>query len=983
MVHATTRNRLLVGATLIALVAPPVVAPWSAGATEYIQNNTTQVTATPQGQVANLALNDFATVSASGTEAGTQWQPERAVDGDKGKDFAWRDKGENFRSPNASRWSAENGDEGWLAVDLGAEANLDHVTVTWGKQYGVDYVIETSSDGQNWTQAGETQHGEASKEQETKLSGSARHVRVRFTKRNSTWPVGIWELEVFGTWKGNPPSRPDGGLPSVLPMPVVYEGREGDAFVLDPKSDIVAPGEAKGEGEKLAETLRASTGYSLDVVDQSTDAVADIELSVEGAREEEAYTIDVSHEELAISASTAHGLFNGCQTTYQLLGPWSTAAYVTNGPWSVPALHIDDAPRFAYRGIMLDPARSFLTKDEVKQAIDVLSKYKYSYLHLHLVDDQGWRIEITNDGREAGDTIDYTKLSEVGSQTAMGTTNQQEKPGISGFYTQADMREITAYAREHHIKIVPEIDMPGHSQSMLHCIPQLNTPGSSHDGTKDAQGNPIQNPADYIVAPHQATGAVGNSYLDPNSDYTWTFLKHVVKQVAELTDAEYFHFGGDETHKLNTDHPGQAKPFLTKAATMVRDMGLKPIGWNEWAIGDMQPGDGIQYWNGGMGDTITKIKNQGAKGLYSSAAHCYFPQKAGQDIWGATWATGIADINDFYNYDPAREMGATDDQMLGVEGAMWSEHVRGIQDFFFPSFPRAMATAEVGWTPQAKRNGQVSDLRRRMADVLPQLTIAGADFYAKDGLVHTPQLAAADVMIPLQQDGSGATIGYGYMPETYTQDASATITWDNGTSASLTVKQARDYRPSNPDNNNNRAQNGIFELVLSSPVPKEAKSGTIEFKVKDQTATDTLQIEREVAPEPLQKHTVTLDLNGGTGPTATLEVADGDRLPAIAAPTFEGHTFVGWFDKATGKPWNMDAPVTSDLVLIARWNKSAMEIAPTPNKPNGSETKPEPKPEQKPGALPSTGDATTVLGVFAALPGIAALAGGTLLRKKR
>lgn len=130
MVHATTRNRLLVGATLIALVAPPVVAPWSAGATEYIQNNTTQVTALPQGQVANLALNDFATVSASGTEAGTQWQPERAVDGDKGKDFAWRDKGENFRSPNASRWSAENGDEGWLAVDLGAEANLDHVTVT-------------------------------------------------------------------------------------------------------------------------------------------------------------------------------------------------------------------------------------------------------------------------------------------------------------------------------------------------------------------------------------------------------------------------------------------------------------------------------------------------------------------------------------------------------------------------------------------------------------------------------------------------------------------------------------------------------------------------------------------------------------------------------------------------------------------------------------------------------------------------------------
>ena len=842
MKHDRSLRNIITGAAIIAVASTSIMQPWSAAASECIEGDAVRSAATAQ-QAGNLALN--ATATASGRELASQWGPELAVDGDKGRDEAWRDKRENFTNPTASRWSANSADNGWLAVDLGAEANLDHVTVTWGKQFGRDYVIETSADGSNWKQAGDIQHGIASKEITTQVSGSARYVRVRFTARNSTWPVGIWELEVFGTWKGNPPSRPDEGLPSVLPMPVTYTRAEGEAFVLDPESDIVAPGGARAEGEKLAETLRSSTGYSLDVVDASTDDVADIELALSGSGNKEAYAIDASADELEISASDAHGLFNGCQTVYQLFGPWSTASFVTNGPWSMPALHIEDQPRFEYRGIMLDPARSFFTKDEVKQAIDVLSKYKYSYLHLHLADDQGWRVEITNEGREPGDEIDYTALTKEGSKGAMGTTQQQSKPGVPGFYTQEDLREITEYAREHHIKIVPEIDMPGHSQSILHCIPELNTPGSSHDGTmKD--GQKIENPKDYIVAPTQTTGAVGGSYLDPKNPATWTFLKHVVGQVAEITDAEYFHFGGDETHEMNKKHPGEAPKFLAKAATMVRDMGLKPIGWNEWAIADMQEGDSIQYWNGGMKPTTDKIKQQGAKGLYSSAAHCYFPQKAGPDVWGAEWATGIADINDFYNYDPAREMGATDEQMLGVESAMWNEHVRSIQDFFFPSFPRALATAEVGWTPQALREGKVNDLRRRIADVAPQLTLAGADFYAKDKLVHSPQVAAADIQLKDGEGTKGKTIAYGYYPETKTSEVTASVAWDDGSTSELTVKQNREYLPSNGKNNNNRAQNGIFELVLQSDAPESAKSGTVTFTARGASANDTLQVMQPV-----------------------------------------------------------------------------------------------------------------------------------------
>lgn len=970
-------TRAILVAVMTAIMVSSLITPW---ATAFAQPTAAQ----PK----NLALGGTAT--ASGRESQSQWGPELAIDGNKGGDYNFRNDGNNFRSPSASRWSASSANEGWLAVDLGAEANLDHVTVTWGKQYGVDYTIETSTDGADWKAATPVQHGEASKEKTTKLSGSARHVRVHFTKRNSTWPVGIWELEVFGTWKGNPPMRPGAGLPSVVPAPVTYEAAEGDAFTLSPSSQIVATGDAKAEAEKLAKTLRASTGYALPVVEKSTDDVADITLALSGTGAEESYSVDANARGLALAAKTTHGLFNACQTVYQLFGPWATADFVSNGPWSIPALHIADEPRFEYRGIMLDPARSFFTKDEVKQAIDILSKYKYSYLHLHLTDDQGWRVQITNEGREAGDTIDYTKLAETGGKTAMGTTQQQSKPGVTGFYTQDDLREITAYAHEHHMQIVPEVDMPGHSGGILHCIPQLNTPGSSHDGTVDKDGHKIQNPADYIVAPHQGTSDVGNSYLDPNSDATWTFLKHVVSQVAELTDAQYFHFGGDETHKLNEKHPGEAAKFLTRAATMVRDMNLKPVGWNEWSIADMKAGDTIQFWNGGMNTVTDKIKNSGAKGIYSGAANCYFPQKAGASIWGATWAaSGIANIDWFYNYDPAKKMGATDQQMLGVEGAMWNEHVRGIQDFFFPSFPRALATAEVGWTPQAQREGKVADLRRRIVDVAPQMTLAGADFYAEDGLANKPFVAASDLNLSADANGLGAVVAHGYMPMTSKADVSATITWDNGATEALTVNQKREYQAPNPNNNNNRAQNGIWELALAKEPSKDVKSATVELSVAGKKVSDTLVVKRE-APAPA-KHTVVLKYNDDVTKDATVQVVDGQKLQ-VDEPAFAGHSFMGWFAEDTDKAWNMSDPVTEDLVLVARWKRAGMGLTDATtsqnSKPNGNgapsnqSSKPADQPEKKPakpskGNLAQTGDTGfAAIAVMSAI-GIAAIAFGT------
>lgn len=943
-----------------------------------------------------------ATVSVSGQEVAGKWGPERVIDGNKGKDRAFRDEKKNHQDANASRWSAENDDDAWVALDLGAEVTLDNVTVTWAKQYATTYTIEGSSDGTQWTELATVKQSSSAEEVKTDLKGkTARHIRIHGKKRSAGYSMSIWEVEVYGTWTHGAPVK----KPSVVPMPATYELTDGKPFTLDPESDIVATGDAKMEAEKLAETLRRSTGFDLDVVDKSTDDIADIVFTLKNPNDSEAYTLDASDKGIEVTAPSAHGLFNAEQTLYQLLGPWSTAQFLSNGPWSIPALHIEDAPRFEYRGIMLDPARSFLTVDEIKQSIDVMAMYKLDKLHLHLADDQGWRIEITNDGREAGDTIDYTRLTKLSGPTAMGITDHQATPGVGGFYTQDDLRHIVAYAAERHIEIIPEIDVPGHSTAILHAIPQLNSKGSSHNGEVGKDGKPIADPALWTCAPIQTNANVGESYLDPDNPATWTFIKHVVKQVTDITQSGTIHIGGDEPHKMNTQRPGTHGPFLTKAAELVRGMGINPIGWNEWASSnaEVKAGDTIQFWTGRVADVSRRVRENGAEVIWSNAGNAYFPQKAGPDVWGGEWATGIADLADFYNYDPTDSDCANvpEASMRGVEGAMWFEHGRSIQDFFYPSYPRAMALAEVGWTPQANRQGKLGDLKKRIADTVPALTVHGADFYAKDGLVHAALVTATDITVPAN---GPITIARGYLPETSTSSVSAKVTWDNGTESTLKVSQSREYLPSNGNNNNNRAQNGLFELTLDQ-VPSGVTQGTVEFTANGKVATDTFNV-------ATAKHTVTLSANGQS---TAVEIEHGKILDKPADPAApEGQEFVCWL--LGDKPFDFATPITQDITLTAQFRalgqpdpEDPKPENPKPEDPKPENPKPEPpttapneqkpqdhkpsnqKPANKPGStkpgsgIPQTGDPAAAAALASAMLGSGGIAAGAyaLNRRKR
>ncbi|WP_217166089.1 beta-N-acetylhexosaminidase [Streptomyces sp. AC512_CC834] len=343
------------------------------------------------------------------------------------------------------------------------------------------------------------------------------------------------------------PADPASGGTALVPRPVlVQQDADEQPFVLRPTLKVVARGETADVGERFAAQLRRATGFRVPVrshghgnaVRLTVDPKADY--TVDGAAPTaESYVLDVNSRGVSITARTAHGAFNGVQTLRQLLPAWAASATPVVTDWRVPATHIEDAPRFSYRGVMLDVARSFQDVDEVKRSIDTLSRMKMSVLHLHLADDQGWRIEITNDGKEPGDPIDYTALHRESGATAMNQRGHRDELGRTGYYTQEQYRDIVAYAKERFVTVVPEVDVPSHTNAALHAIPQLNTDRSL----------PAPDPATGVVD-WNGSGDVGYSALDERHDLTYTFVKHVFRQLAEMTGGPYVHIGGDESHAM-------------------------------------------------------------------------------------------------------------------------------------------------------------------------------------------------------------------------------------------------------------------------------------------------------------------------------------------------------------------------------------------------------------------------------------------------
>jgi hexosaminidase len=394
-----------------------------------------------------------------------------------------------------------------------------------------------------------------------------------------------------------------------------------------------------------------------------------------------------------LEAGSAEGLFRGVQTLRQLLPPSVESPTVKPGPWTMPGVEVQDSPRFAWRGTMLDVARHFFTVEQVERYIDLAALYKINTLHLHLSDDQGWRIAI--DG--------WPRLATYGGSTAVGG-------GKGGYYTQADYTQIVRYAADRYMTVVPEIDGPGHTNAALASYARLNCDGK---------------------APPLYTGTdVGFSSWCIAKSVTYELLDDVLGQLARLTPGPYLHVGGDEAHSTT---PADYATFIERVGPIVSEYGKKMAGWNEIGAAKIPAGSVAQYWSTAKGSekdtqTARDAVAQEAKIVMSPANHAYLDIKydAGTPL-GQDWA-GLVEVRDSYDWDPATLVdGVAEKDVLGVEAPLWSETIATNDDIDYMTFPRLPAIAEIGWSPQAERSW--TGFRPRLAAQGPRWSAMSVNYY--------------------------------------------------------------------------------------------------------------------------------------------------------------------------------------------------------------------------------------------------------------
>jgi hexosaminidase len=337
-------------------------------------------------------------------------------------------------------------------------------------------------------------------------------------------------------------------------------------------------------GEYLAGILRPSTGFDLHVIESDGSAVDDaifLSISDDEKLGAEGYALVIEEESIALSAATAEGVFRGVQTLRQLLPARIESAAQQDGPWKIATGAITDFPIYEYRGAMLDVSRHFFGVEDVKRYIDLLAAFKINKLHLHLSDDQGWRIEIKS----------WPKLTEIGGSTEVGG-------GEGGFYTQEDYREIVNYAANRYITIIPEIDMPGHTNAALASYPELNCDGKTRELYSGTE--------------------VGFSTLCTDKEVTYQFVDDVVRELAEMTPGPFIHIGGDESHVTPME---DYIPFIERTQEIVDKYGKRVVGWDEIANADLLENTIVQYW--AEAENAIKGIEEGAKVIMSPATKTY------------------------------------------------------------------------------------------------------------------------------------------------------------------------------------------------------------------------------------------------------------------------------------------------------------------------------------------------------------------------
>lgn len=482
---------------------------------------------------------------------------------------------------------------------------------------------------------------------------------------------------------------------AIIPKPTSVVATNS-SFVLSQNSGIfynTKSKELKSIGQSLANLIKPTTGFSFAVQGtESQPSSGNIFLDVNDANAalgDEGYELSVTEDLVTISASSAEGVFRGIQTLRQILPVGIESVTNQEGHWEIATGTITDKPTFAYRGAMLDVARHFFQVEEVKRYIDHLAVYKFNALHLHLSDDQGWRIEIKS----------WPKLTTHGGSTQVGGGN-------GGFFTQDQYKDIVAYAADRFITIVPEIDMPGHTNAALASYAELNCDGKATELYSGIE--------------------VGFSSLCTDKEITYKFIDDVVRELAEITPGPYIHIGGDESHATPLE---DYIPFINRVQDIVIKYDKKVMGWDEVAHASLAPNSIIQYW--AKAENALKGIEQGAQVLVSPATKTYVDMQYDSTTqYGLHWAAYI-EVDDAYNWDPTTMVEGMDKQhILGIEAPLWSETITNIKEIEFMAFPRIVCIAEVGWTPMKDRNWD--DFKLRLGSHKARFDAMNINYYPSD-----------------------------------------------------------------------------------------------------------------------------------------------------------------------------------------------------------------------------------------------------------
>lgn len=481
----------------------------------------------------------------------------------------------------------------------------------------------------------------------------------------------------------------------IVPEPKKISFKDGEFTFNENTKLVLTDPEAQNAAELLQKIFKKASEKSL-VITEENPAKNFVLFQKDETLEDEYYQLDVSGEKIEISASGLPGFIHAVQSIRFLLPSEIELEGNTSVKFTVPALSVNDGPRYEWRGFMMDVSRHFFEKDYVLKVIDRLSMLKMNTLHMHLIDDQGWRIEIK----------EYPKLTEVGGfrvdhedkhWNARPTTESDEEATFGGYYTQDEIKEIVAYAERHGIEVVPEIEMPAHVMSAIAAYPELSCFG------------------DEIMVPSGGVWPITEIYC-PGKETTFEFLEDVLLEVMALFPSKYIHVGGDEATKTNwekcpdcqrrmkeeglADVDELQSYFIKRMERFISSHDRILIGWDEILEGGLAPGAAVMSWRGVQGGW--EASEQGHDVVMTPGSHVYFDHYQGDPDSEPVAFGGYTTLSKVYEFDPVVDSMSVEQRkhVLGGQANLWSEFVPNNEHSEYMMFPRLVALSEVLWSTE-------------------------------------------------------------------------------------------------------------------------------------------------------------------------------------------------------------------------------------------------------------------------------------------